>query len=74
MDWNGCDLVEVIPGKVSGRPVVKNTRIPADVVVSNFESGSPVDEIMDNYPSLSLAQIEALLAFARARQMQIALG
>ncbi len=45
MDWNGCELVEVIPGKVSGVPLVKGTRIPADVIVGNFDAGSPVDEI-----------------------------
>lgn len=72
MDWSGCDLVEVIPGKVSGRPLVKGTRVPADVIVSNFEAGSPVSEIAEDYPSLSPATIGELLAFARARQMQTA--
>ncbi len=67
MDWSACDLVEVVPGKVWGRPVVKGTRIPADVIVSNFEAGSPVEEIAENYPSLSSAQIVALLSFARMR-------
>ena len=47
MDWSGCELVEVIPGKVSGMPLVKGTRIPADVIVSNFDAGSPVDEICE---------------------------
>jgi uncharacterized protein (DUF433 family) len=69
MDWSGCDLVEVIPGKVSGVPLVAGTRIPADVIVSNFDTGSPLDEIAENYPSLSVNTIEALLSFARARQL-----
>ena len=72
MDWSRCDLVEVIPGKVSGRPLVKGTRIPADVIVSNFEAGSPVEEIRENYPSLSSATIEALIAFAGVRQLKSA--
>ena len=70
MDWTGCELVEVIPGKVSGRPLVKGTRIPADVIVENFEAGSPVEEIEENYPSLSLATICSLLNYAQARQMR----
>ena len=70
MDWTGCELVEVIPGKVSGRPLVKGTRIPADVIVENFEAGSPVEEIEENYPSLSLATIYSLLNYAQARQMR----
>ncbi|MGA2897540.1 MAG: DUF433 domain-containing protein [Acidobacteriaceae bacterium] len=70
MDWTGCELVEVIPGKVSGRPLVKGTRIPADVIVENFEAGSPVEEIEENYPSLSSATICSLLNFAQARQVR----
>jgi uncharacterized protein (DUF433 family) len=27
-DWSYCPLVEVIPGKVSGAPLLKNTRLP----------------------------------------------
>ena len=69
MDWSGCELVEVIPGKASGVPLVVGTRIPADVVVSNFEAGSPLEEIAENYPSLSSETISALLSFARARQL-----
>jgi uncharacterized protein (DUF433 family) len=53
MDWSGCELVEVIPGKVSGVPRVIGTRIPADVIVKNFSAGSPVEEIEEHYPALS---------------------
>jgi uncharacterized protein (DUF433 family) len=70
MDWTECDLVEVVPGKVSGRPIIKGTRIPADVIVSNFQAGSPVEEIAENYPSLSRKTIDALLEYAHARQLQ----
>ena len=70
MDWSGCELVEVIPGKVSGRPLVKGTRIPADVIVSNFESGSPLEEVAENYPSLSMDSIRRFMSFCSLeRQM-----
>jgi uncharacterized protein (DUF433 family) len=71
MDWSGCDLVEVIPGKHSGDPLIKGTRIPADAILSNFEAGSPLEEIAENYPSASMETIKALIAFARARRMQL---
>lgn len=73
MDWTGCELVEVIPGKVSGAPLVVGTRIPADVIVKNFSSGSPVEEIEENYPSLPRKTITALLAYAESRKLQPAL-
>ncbi len=45
MDWSGCDLVEVVPGKVSGKPIVRGTRIPADVIVSNYKAGLSIEEV-----------------------------
>ena len=39
IDWTGCDLVERIPGKVAGRPIVRGTRIAADTIVQDFELG-----------------------------------
>ena len=68
MDWTGCDLVERVPGKVSGQPVVKGTRILADQVVKDAELGSPLEEIAENYPSLPIEKIKKLLAFAHSHQ------
>ncbi len=59
MDWTGCSLVEVIPGKVSGVPLLKGTRLPADTVLRNYEAGSSVEEIADNFgvPEQSIRQL-----------------
>ncbi len=67
MDWSGCELVEVIPGKVSGKPLVVGTRIPADLVVDYFDHGTPSSDIQRNYPGLSIETIEKLIGYA-ARQ------
>jgi uncharacterized protein (DUF433 family) len=64
MDWSQCDLVEVVPGKHSGEPLIRGTRIPADAIVSNFDAGSPMEEIAENYPSASITTIQALIAYA----------
>ena len=66
MNWTGCELVEVIPGKVSGVPLVVGTRIPADLIVGDYELGSTVEEIERGYPSLSRKTIERLIAYAHA--------
>jgi uncharacterized protein (DUF433 family) len=60
MDWTGCDLVERVPGKVSGKPLVKGTRILADQIVEDAALGSSIEEIAENYPSLSIAKIRKL--------------
>ena len=67
IDWTGCELVERIAGKVSGRPIVRGTRILADTIVQDAELGSPLEEIRENYPDLPLATIERLISFAHAR-------
>jgi uncharacterized protein (DUF433 family) len=67
MDWSGCGLVEVVPGKVSGQPLVKGTRIPADFVVESFELTGSVDEVLEGFPRLSKETATALLAYAVER-------
>ena len=49
MDRKDCPLVEIIPGKVSGAPLLKGTRLPADTVLENYEGVSPVEEIAENF-------------------------
>ena len=70
MDWEGCDLVERVPGKVSGQPVIKGTRILADTIIEDAELGSSVEEIHENYPSVPVEKINKLIAFANSRQKQ----
>jgi len=66
IDWTDCELVERIPGKVSGQPVVRGTRILADTIVQDAELGSTLEEIHENYPDLPISTIRQLLAFAHS--------
>lgn len=66
MDWTGCDLIEQIPGKVSGLPLVKGTRVLADTIVEEAELGESVEDIHENYPSVAKETIRKILAFAKA--------
>lgn len=66
MDWTDCPLVETVPGKVSGVPILKGTRMPADGIVSNFQTGSPVEEIAENF-DIPEDSIRALLSYAAKR-------
>ena len=45
MNWSGCPNVETVPGKVSGAPVIKGTRLPAQTVLDNFDAGVDKAEI-----------------------------
>ena len=49
MDWSGCELVEVVPGKISGVPLIKGTRMPVDQVIESLDEGETVEEIAYNH-------------------------
>jgi len=35
IDWTACELIEQIPSKVSGRPIVRGTRIMPEGIVNS---------------------------------------
>jgi uncharacterized protein (DUF433 family) len=71
IDWTGCDVVERVLGRMSGIPVLKNTRVGADSIVENFVYGSSIEEIAENF-GLSHQNVEALISFALRRQLDLA--
>ena len=70
LEWTKCPLVEVIPGKVSGAPLLKGTRLPVDALIENYDSfrdeglapDAAIAETLDCYPEVGLEAIQALLA------------
>jgi uncharacterized protein (DUF433 family) len=70
VDWMACELIEQVPGKVSGRPVVRGTRILPDAIVGSYDLGETIEELQEGFPSLSSAQIKRLIEFAHAQRRQ----
>jgi len=70
IDWMACELIERVPGKVSGRPIVRGTRIMPDGIVNSYDLGQSIEEIREDWPSLSVAQIERLIEFAHPHRGQ----
>lgn len=68
IDWTACDLIERVPGKVSGRPVVRGTRVMPDPIVNSYQLGDSVEEIHEGFPSLSADQIRRLIEFAEVQR------
>ena len=68
VDWTQCELIECVPGKVSGRPVVRGTRIMPDAIVGSYDLGETIDELREGFPTLSSAQISRLIEFAHAQR------
>jgi uncharacterized protein (DUF433 family) len=78
VDWSECPLVEIIPGKVSGAPLLKNTRLPVEAITSNYDAfraeglspDAAIAGTLDCYPETSVEAIKALLDYRRAHQFQ----
>ena len=70
IDWTACELIEQIPGKVSGRPIVRGTRIMPDGIVNSYDMGESIEDIHEDWPSLSIAQIKRLIEFAHTHRGQ----
>ena len=72
VDWSGCDLVERVPGRCSGAPTVVGTRIFPDTIAEYYWSGSSIDEILDDFPSLSKEKITGLIDYIKSRELSVA--
>jgi uncharacterized protein (DUF433 family) len=64
--------IEIRPDKCGGKPCVAGTRIRVwDIYVLHERLGKTPDEILDDYPDLSLADIHAALAYYFGNQAEI---
>jgi uncharacterized protein (DUF433 family) len=70
IDWMACELIESVPGKVSGRPVVRGTRIMPDAILHSYELGDSVEDIHEGFPTLSIVQIKGLIEFGLSQLEQ----
>jgi len=70
INWLACELIEAVPGKASGRPVVRGTRIMPDPIVNSYELGDSIEEIHEGFPTLSIVQIKRLVEFAHSQRWQ----
>ena len=64
MNWSDCSIVETIPGKVSGTPIITGTRLPAQTIIDNFNAGVSVSDIADQY-DVPLATVRTVIEFAK---------
>lgn len=56
--------IVVDPGIMAGKPVVRGTRIPVELIVRMLSQGISEGEILAEYPRLQLEDIRAALEYA----------
>jgi uncharacterized protein (DUF433 family) len=62
MNYRG--FIEIVPGKRSGKPCIKQTRITVYDVLGWLANDMSPQEIIADYPELKLMHIHASLAYA----------
>jgi uncharacterized protein (DUF433 family) len=58
------DRIEVNPAVMHGRPVIRGTRIPVELLLRKLAEGASVTELLDAYPRLSELDVKAALSYA----------
>ena len=53
------------PAILSGKPVIRGTRIPVEVILEYLAHNPDFDELVADYPRLTIDDVKAALAYAR---------
>lgn len=70
MQWTDCPLIEQIPGKLSGAPVLRGTRVRPQDILANAAMGS---EWIAEALGLPIEHVRLVLIFHRAHIDQLPL-
>lgn len=58
------EFIEVRPDIMLGKPVIRGTRIPVELVIRKLGEGATIEELLDGYPALTREKIMAALIYA----------
>lgn len=56
--------IEINPEIMLGKPVIRGTRIPVELVVRKVGEGASEAELLDGYPRLTIEDIRAAILYA----------
>lgn len=62
IDWR--QYIHGDPAILSGKPVVKGTRLAADFILGLLAAGWTQEQVLENYPKLTPEALRAIFAFA----------
>ena len=64
IDWSSCSVVESDPERVSGAWLFRGTRVPVAALFENLEDGVPIDQFVELFPGVTMAQVRMVLEHA----------
>ncbi|GGA29764.1 DUF433 domain-containing protein [Okeania sp. KiyG1] len=63
---NWQDQIGFNPRVCHGKPCIKGTRIMVSVILDNLAEGLTIEEIVEEYPPLTLENVRVAIAYAAA--------
>jgi uncharacterized protein (DUF433 family) len=64
MDWQ--TRITINPDVLVGKPIIKGTRLAVEFIIDLLSQGWSIDEILRNYPGITVVDIQACLSYASA--------
>jgi uncharacterized protein (DUF433 family) len=58
------ERIEINPAVMLGKPVIRGTRIPVELLLRKLSEGATENDLLDAYPRLTRQDIQAALAYA----------
>lgn len=58
------DRIEINPNVMLGKPVIRGTRIPVELILRKLGEGATQADLLDAYPRLAREDIQAALTYA----------
>ncbi len=68
---NYKDRITIEPGKRGGKPCIRGLRITVYDILEYLASGMTEEEILKDFPDLTIEDIRACLAFAADRERKL---
>jgi uncharacterized protein (DUF433 family) len=69
LNWNECAAVETVPGKLSGAPVIRHSRVRPEDLVANKDLGA--EWLAENH-DLPIQTVRDVLSFYERHKTQLA--
>jgi uncharacterized protein (DUF433 family) len=71
MDSDGAlNRITADPAIFGGKPIIRGMRISVELVLSLLAQGEATEAILDDYPDLEEADIQACLAYASEEKLK----
>ena len=64
------DRIEVNPAVMMGKPVIRGTRVPVELILRKLAEGATEADLLDAYPRLTAEDLRAALAYSPDRRAQ----